>query len=124
MLNNSPISAEEYHRAKTVYKSFNCKNLGDYLELYQNADTILLAELFQSFRCKAMETFELDPVHFITSAQRTWNAGLKLTKGELALLKSVDDYLWFENQIRGGICYLNKRYVAANNPNVPQSYKK
>lgn len=122
VLTNKPISAEDYEHAKKVYKTFDCKNLGEYLELYQNLDVVLLAEVFQSFRRMSLQNFELDPVHFITSAQLTWNAGLKLTRIELTLLKSVDEYLWFENQIRGGICYLNKRYAAANNIYVPQLY--
>ena len=96
--------------------------MGDYLKLYQNCDVILLAEVFQEFRRKSLENFELDPVHFITSAQLTFNAGLKMTKVELKLLHNVNDYPWFEKQIRGGICFLTKRYVRANNPLIPALY--
>ena len=122
VLTNSSISKEDYEHARIVYNSFNCQNLGDYLELYQNNDVVLLAEVFQSFRRMSLENFELDPVYFITSAQLTYNAGLKITKAELDLLKHVDTYLWLENQIRGGICYLSKRYVRANNPLIPDTY--
>ena len=82
--------------------------MGDYLELYQNCDVILLAEVFQEFRRKSLENFELDPVHFVTSAQLTFNAGLKMTKIELKLLHNMNDYLWFEKQIRGRHLFFNK----------------
>ena len=122
VLTNTPIDDEEYRYAQLIFKTFKCQNLGDYLELYQNCDVILLAEVFQEFRRKSLENFELDPVHFITSAQLTFNAGLKMTKVELKLLHNVNDYLWFEKQIRGGICFLTKRYVRANNPLIPALY--
>ncbi|GFT80872.1 uncharacterized protein TNCV_2714961 [Trichonephila clavipes] len=28
-------------------------------------------------------------------------------------------YLWIENSIRGGICFVGKRYALANNPFIP-----
>lgn len=75
-----------------IYKAFNCRTLGDYLKLYQNSDTILLAQVFESFRHIAIKTFNTGPVFFITSSQLTWNSGLRLTKIELQLLNTVDDY--------------------------------
>ncbi|GFX79921.1 c2H2-type domain-containing protein [Trichonephila clavipes] len=75
----------------------------DYLELYQNVDTIMLAEVFSSFRRTAMQYYELDPLHFLTSSELTWNAGLKFTKVELQLLSDVNDYIWFESEMRGGL---------------------
>ena len=124
VLTNTPLSTEEYEYAKSVYAAFGCRNLGEYLELYQNLDVVLLAEVFTSFRRMSMQNFQLDPVHFITSAQLTWNAGLKHAKIQLELLHNIDDYLWFENQIRGGICLLGRRHVSANNPLVPEHYDK
>ncbi|GBN66252.1 hypothetical protein AVEN_218089-1 [Araneus ventricosus] len=122
ILNNTPVSDEDYEHAKTVFRTFKCGNLRDYLELYQNVDTIMLAEVFTSFRKTSMQYYRLDPAHFLTSAELTWNAGLKYTKVELELLGDVNDYIFFESQMRGGICYLNKRHVAANNPYIPESY--
>lgn len=33
-LNNSSISTEEYRHTEVIYKAFNCRTLGNYLELY------------------------------------------------------------------------------------------
>ncbi|GFS58235.1 uncharacterized protein TNCV_4916341 [Trichonephila clavipes] len=69
-----------------------------------------------------MRYYELDPIHFATSAELTWNAGLKFTKVELQLLTNVNDHIWFESQMRGGICFLGKRHDKANNPYVVETY--
>lgn len=96
--------------------------MGDYLELYQSSDTILLAEVFESFCHIAIKTFHIDLVFLITSSHLTWNAGLRLTKIELQFLNTVDDYLWIENQISSGICMLGTRYTVAYNPHIPELY--
>lgn len=121
-LTESDISDEDYEHACAVYKAFNCNKFSDYLELYQNCDVILLAEAFTSFRRTAMTYYSLDPVHFVTSADLTWNAGLKLSKVELQLFSDINDYVWVESQMRGGICFLGKRYVTANDPYIPETY--
>ncbi|GBN31810.1 hypothetical protein AVEN_235934-1 [Araneus ventricosus] len=82
----------------------------------------MLAEIFLSFRRTSMQFYRLDPVHFITSAQLTWNSGLKISKVELQLLGNVNEYLWFENSMRGGVCLLGRRHAIANNPYVPENY--
>ncbi|GFR18560.1 uncharacterized protein TNCT_535211 [Trichonephila clavata] len=69
-----------------------------------------------------MAYYNLDPCHFITAADLTWNAGLNYTKAELELFTDVNMYLWIEDNIRGGICYVGKRYSCCNNRFVPETY--
>ena len=121
-LTETDISDQDYEHACTVYEAFKCKTFSDYLELYQNCDVILLAEVFTHFRRTAMNYYSLDPVHFVTSADLTWVAGLKLTKIELQLFNDINDYIWLESQMRGGICFLGKRYVVANDPYISDTY--
>ncbi|GFR30880.1 uncharacterized protein TNCT_41861 [Trichonephila clavata] len=73
-LTNSHITNDEYTFAQLIFRSFRCKTFGDYLKLYQQLDVILLAEVFTSFRQKCMAYYNLDPCHFITVADLTWNA--------------------------------------------------
>ena len=121
-LTKSNISDEDYEHACAVYKAFKCKTFSDYLELYQNLDVVLLSEVFTSFRRTSISYYKLDPIHFVTSADLTWNAGLKLSKIELELFRDINDYIWLENHMRGGICLLGKRYAVANDPYIPESY--
>lgn len=119
---NAGISDSDYKHAQLVFNTFNCKTFADYLELYNNVDALLLAEIFCSFRRSSFKNYALDPVHFVTAAELTWNAGLKFSKAELQLFQNVDQYLWIESQLRGGICLLGTRYVKANNPCIPENY--
>lgn len=121
-LTETDISDEDYEHACAVFKTFGCKTFSDYLEIYQDCDVILLAEVFTSFRRTAMNYYSLDPVHFVTSADLTWNAGLKLSKVELQLFSDINDYVWVESQMRGGICFLGKRHATANDPYIPETY--
>ena len=47
-----------------VFKICNNKNIGDYHDLYVQSDTLLLADIFENFRNKCIEIYELDPAHF------------------------------------------------------------
>ena len=50
--------------AKKVWKNFEMKNVGDYQDLYVQSDTLLLVNVFESFRNKYTEIFQLDSAHF------------------------------------------------------------
>ena len=58
------INDEDYTRAQKIFKELKLKNLGDYHDLYVQSDTLLLADVFENFRNKYMEIYELDPAHF------------------------------------------------------------
>ncbi|GFU00915.1 uncharacterized protein NPIL_597171 [Nephila pilipes] len=70
-----------------------------------------------------MAYYYLDPCHFITAADLTWNAGLNYTKADLELFTDMNMYLWIEDNIRGGICYVEKRYSCSNNGFVPETFE-
>ena len=82
---------------------------------YVQCDTLLLVDVFESFRDKCIEIYELDPVHFLFAPGRAWQACLKKTKGNLELLTDFDMLLVIEAGIRGGMCQSTYRYAKANN---------
>jgi hypothetical protein len=59
--------------------------------------------------------YGLDPCHYFTAPGLSWDAFLKKTNANLELLTNIDDYMFFEQAIRGGICMISKRYARANN---------
>jgi hypothetical protein len=62
-----------------------------------------------------MKHFKIDPCHCYSSPGLTWQAGLKFTNDKLELLKDIDDILFFENCIRGGISgIMGSRYANAD----------
>ena len=109
------ISETDYRHANHVFKKFKLNNLGDYHDLYIQSNTLLLADVFHNFRKACIETYELDPAHFISLPALACQACLKKTGVELELLTDYDILLMIEEGIRGGICHTIHRYAKANN---------
>ena len=78
-LNLEHISDEDYAHAHEVWNTFNIRNLGEYHDLYVKLDTALLADVFENFRDKHIETDKLDPAYFLTTPGLSWWACLKKT---------------------------------------------
>ena len=55
------ITDVDYRHVERVFKNFNNKNLGDYHDLYVQCDTLLLAGVFETFKNRCIEIYELDP---------------------------------------------------------------
>ena len=128
-LNMENIEDIDYRHGNNVFKIFNLKNLGEYRDLYVQSDTLLLADVFENFRNKCLEVYELDPAHFLSLPGLAWQACLKKIDVELELLTDYDMLLMVEEGIRGGICHSIHRYAKANdkymkdfNKNIESSY--
>ena len=83
---------------------FKIKDNADYHDLYVQSDIELLADVFENFRDKSIEIYELDPAHFFSAPGLAWQACLKKTGVKLELLTDYDMLMMVENGIRGGIC--------------------
>ena len=73
------------------------------------------ADVFENFRKKCTEIYELDPAHFLSAPGLAWQECLKKTEIRLELLTDADMLLMVEKRIRGGICHAIHRYAKANN---------
>ena len=62
----------DYRHAKQLFKDFKINNLGDYHDLYVQSDTLLLADVFESFRNKCIEIYKLDPVYLLSPPALAW----------------------------------------------------
>ena len=114
-LNLEDITDKDYVHSQKVWEVFEIKNLDEYHDLYVQCDTLLLAGVFENFRDKCIEIYELDPAHFLSAPGLAWQACLKKTKVELELLTDIDMLLMVEKGIRGRICQAIHRYAKANN---------
>ena len=114
-LNLEDITDKDYEHAQKVWEVFEIKNLGEYHDLYVQSDTLLLADVFENFRDKCIEIYELDPAHFLSAPGLAWQACLKKTKVELELLTDIDMLLMVEKGIRGKICRAIHTYAKVNN---------
>ena len=109
-LNKELITDEDYSHAKKVWHAFKIKNLGEYHDLYVQSDTSLLADVFDNFRDKCIEKYEIDSAHFLSAPRLAWKACLKLE-----LLNDNGMFLMFEKGIRGKMCQATYRYAKTNN---------
>ena len=83
--------------------------------MYVHSDTLLLADVFENFRNKCIEIYQLDPAHFLSAPGLAWSACLKKTNVKLELLTDIDMLLMVEKGIRAGICRTIYRCAKANN---------
>ena len=118
----SGISDEEYKHAVNVYETFGCKNLGEYTELYCLSDVLQLADIWQVFTKETIETYELDPGHYIALPSLSWDAMLKFTGVEKELISDPTMHQCIEKSIRGGISMIVERFSRANNKYLPETY--
>ena len=114
-LNLEDIADIDYAHAQKVFKEFKSKNLVDYYDLYVQGDTLLLADIFENFRNKCIEIYELEPAHFLSVPGLAWEACLKKTWAKLELLTNIDMLLRIVKGIQGGIFHGVHRYAKANN---------
>ena len=63
-LNLEDVTDKDCAHAQKIFEEFELKNLGDYHDLYLQSDT-LFADVFENFRNKCIEIYELDPAHFL-----------------------------------------------------------
>ena len=114
-LNREHSTDEDDAHAQKVWDTFNLRNLGEYHDLYVQSDTALPADVFENFRDKCIEIYELDPAHFLTAPGLAWNSCLKKNEVELELLTNNDVLNMLEKGIRGEICQASYRYAKSNN---------
>ena len=114
-LNKENITDEDCAHAQKVWKVFKIKNLGEYHDLYVQSDTFLLTDVYENFRDRCNDTYELDPAHYLSAPGLAWQACLKKEKVKLELLTDNDMLIMVEKEIRGGMCNAIHRYAKANN---------
>ena len=79
-LNMENITDADHRHANNVFKEFRLTTLGDYHDLYAQSDTLLLPDLFENFRNKCTEMYELYAVHFLSAPGLAMEACLKKQK--------------------------------------------
>ena len=67
--------------------------------MYVQCDTFLLADVFENFKNKCIEIYELDPAHFLSAPGLAWQACLKKTKVKLEWLTDIGMLLMVEKEL-------------------------
>ncbi|CAG8614742.1 3281_t:CDS:2, partial [Scutellospora calospora] len=90
------ISQDDYYHAQKVWKTFGCKTLGEYHNLYLKID--------------------------ILTPALAWDAMLKMTGVKIELFTDMSMYDFIEDAKRRGIAIACKRYFKANNPKIGKTF--
>ena len=92
--------------------------MGDYHDHYFKKDELLLA-IFEKFIDTCLKCYGLDPCHYFSSPGLSWDAMLRMTGKELEKISDIDQYLFIEKGLRGGISYIAKRHSKTKNEYCP-----
>ena len=97
-------------RQKHFWNNSETKNLGQYSDLFVQSDTLVLCDIFKSFREICLKTFDLDANHFL------FEPGLACvkTKIKLELPTNVNMLSMIKKRVRGGICHTIFKHVKSN----------
>ena len=85
---------------KEFVKDLEINTLGEYHDLYLKSDTLLLADVFESFRKMCLKIYHQDPAKSLSAPGLEWQAPLKETEVVLELLTDNDMLLMVEKNYR------------------------
>ena len=105
---------EDYMHTQKVFEESKLKNLGEYLDLFVQSDTLLLADIFEHLRNKCLKYMNLILLIFIC-IWISMASLLKKTRVKLELLTNNDMLMMAEKGIRGGIYHVIHRYAKVDN---------
>ena len=66
-LNLEDITDEDYKHAQKVWKELEIKNLFEYHDFCVQSNTLFFADVFENFRNKCIEIYELDPAQILSA---------------------------------------------------------
>lgn len=109
------VTDAEYAYAHLVANEFNCRNLGEYSDLYQKTDCCILADIFEKFRDDSLAAYGLDPAKFLSSPSLSFQAMLKYTGAKIELISDPSMHSLIRRGIRGGLTQAVCRKSEAKN---------
>ena len=109
------ISFEDYSKCKKIWDKSGIKNMGHYHNHYLKKDVLLLADVFKKFIDIYFKFYGLDPCHYFSSPELSWDAMLKMTGVKLEKISDIDKYLFSEKGLKRGVFYTANRYPKSNN---------
>ena len=125
MLSNEHITDKDHKHAQNVWNTFNLESMGQCYDLYLKSDVLLLANVFKKFCKTCLRYYKLDPCHYFTSPNLSWDAMFTKTAVKLELMSDMDKFQFIERGIRGSVLYIcekYKRYAKATNKYISNYY--
>ena len=87
----------------------------DYQDHYLKKDVLLLAGVFEKFTSESFKFKKKDLSHYFNCLGLSWDTMLKMTGIKLKLISDINNNLFLEKGLRGGVFYICKRFSEENN---------
>ena len=113
------INENDYKHAKKEWDVFEIKTLGEYLDLYVQADTAQKTDVFENFRLLCLKEYQLEPAYFVSTPILTFEVMLKITKAKIELYTDMNMVLMTEKGMRGSLTQVVKKHAIASNKYLP-----
>ena len=117
-LDNYYPEKTEIDRTNHIINILKIKNGRELTRLYNKADVMLLADIFENFMNMSKKEFKINPLYNISLPGYTWDVGLRYTNINLERIQDVNMFQLFESGIRAGISgVLGDRYLESDDEN-------
>ena len=97
------------------WKAFKINTMKRYNELYLKVDVLLLAYMFETFRKESINSFKLDPAHYLSTPGYSKDVILRFAAFNLKLISDIEKYKLVGSATRVGTYMICKDYAGANN---------
>jgi len=111
---------EEYQRGLRVWEVMGCQTLADYMEIYLQLDTILLACFVNKFRKMIFDKYGIELNYFVSASSLTLCSMLKYTQAKIELVSDPTMHVVLTQGAKGGYAGTHKRYATYNEPGTPE----
>ncbi len=108
------VTEEEYNYAKSVFATFELKNMLAYCVMYCLIDIYTLAECFSFYSDTIQDFCGLSPWNFLGTPSLSFAAFFKTSNVKLDLIQDRDMFMTIEQSLRGGLSYVCQRYAEAS----------
>ena len=124
-LKQSGTTDKEYQQAIDCWNKTGCKSIKNYMMLYLKTDVLLSVDVFEKFRDKCLDYYEIDPCYTYSTLGLSWLCGLKYTNVRLKYYKenTVNIYDTIQHGITGGLgSVLGDCHVKCKNKQINPAY--
>ena len=81
-LKGNCISDKYYLETDNIWNGFKMNTVSDYHDLYLKTDILLLGDVFEKSINTCLDYYTLDPCHYISSPELSWDAMLNISRIE------------------------------------------
>lgn len=101
-LRREPCKKEDYAHAQAVWSQLQIRDLREYTLIYCTTDVLILSDAMIRMRNMFLKDFMIDPIHYMSISQLSFDCCLSYTGISLQILKDPDLVLFFRTALRGG----------------------